>query len=134
MSAQESSKVRLCAAILPTSNQCQQFALKNRLWCHSHAIAEKRELNEFNRQFLAAVGNMNLLQVAITLSNTIHSVRDRTIPPLHATAIFDAAAFRMEQLIGELTPVPGSAAATPPAATRNSNSCQEKRLHLAPMK
>ena len=130
MSAQEASKVRLCADILPSGRQCRQIALKDQPWCHAHLDPQKREHNAFYRQFVAAIPGMTLLSVAVTLSNTVHQLRARTMPPLHASAILDAAAFRLEELIGDLAPLqPGSD--TP---AEDNNSSNNKRLHAVPMK
>ena len=120
MSIHNVSKVRLCTEILPSGRKCRQIALKDQPWCHSHLDPQKRERNAFGRQFIAAIANMDLLSVAITLSNTVHEFRDRAIPPLHASAILEAAAFRLEELIGDLVPQPGPATA---ASSLVSNHC-----------
>jgi hypothetical protein len=113
-SPQQISKIRLCAEILPTGLRCKQIALKSAPWCHSHARPEKRERTAYERYRIDMIADMDVLSVAITLSNAIHEFRDRIIPPLHAQAIFVAASFRLEELVGELADPDSEPAGTHP--------------------
>jgi len=118
------SQIRLCTEILPTGVQCTQIALRGQPWCRAHSTPNQRERNADTRRLLAMIANADLFSVAIILGNTIHELRTRIIPPLHAETIFDAAAARLDQLIA------------PPSRPVYSapDSSDEKRLHVVPSK
>ena len=118
------SKVRLCAEILSTGKRCRQFALKGQSWCYSHADPRQRLRNADGRDLIATVSGMDLLDLTLTLYNTVYELRRKIIPPLHAYALFDAAADRLNRLIEEEQPP-----IVPPPDSHSSN-----RLDVAPMK
>ena len=90
---------RLCTETLPTGSRCHQFALRGRPWCRAHAEPHRRERAADSRQLVDAIPRMDLLYTAGVLLNTVHELRAKVIPPLHAEAILDAAVGRLEELI-----------------------------------
>ena len=90
--------VRTCTQILPTGSQCQQFALRSRPWCREHAGTHQRERTEHANQLVTKVPSMDLFEIAVTLLDTTFQVQHKYLPPLHAYAIFRAAAIRVDQL------------------------------------
>jgi len=91
--------VRLCTEILPTGSQCRQFALRGRPWCREHAEPRQRERTADSRRLVAGMPQADLLTVVCIALNAVHEFRTRVMPPLHAEAILDAAATRIEELI-----------------------------------
>jgi hypothetical protein len=122
--------VRLCAEILPTGSQCRQFALKGHPWCHAHYQPYRRELNADTREIVAMIPAMDLFTVTLMLANTVHTLRTKETPPLHAQAIFDASAARLERLLEEQA----LAALQNANPVRSGNSQQQNRLQVVPMK
>jgi len=122
--------VRLCAEILPTGSRCRQFALKGRAWCRAHHEPYRRELTAHCRKRVAALADADLFTVALMLANTLHGLRAKETPPLHAHAIFDAAATRLEQLLEEQALE--ALHRTSPAQSDNPH--RKNELHIAPMK
>lgn len=120
--------VRLCTEILPTGSQCHQFALRGRPWCRSHAAPHQRERTADTRQIIFMAGHMNVFAVACLLQNTLHELRTKVIPPLHAEAIFDAAVARLEHLkVDEARVMLALSERT--AAAPADNSRQKNQLH-----
>ena len=122
--------VRLCAEILPTGSRCRQFALKGRAWCRAHHQPYRRELTAHSRALMRAIPGMDLFTVAVILTNTLHGLRAKETPPLHAQAIFHASAARLEQLLEEQALEALRRAS--PAPSGNPHGRNE--LHIAPMK
>jgi hypothetical protein len=94
-------RLRLCAEILSTGTQCTQFALRNQPWCHNHADPRRRARNNAARQLIAIIPAMDLFDVTLMLWNTVFELQRKVIPPRHAYAIFEAALFRLNQLLEE---------------------------------
>jgi hypothetical protein len=133
MSSQSSPRsftARLCTEILSSGSRCRQFALKGQPFCYAHADPEQRVRNADARELIASIPDMDLFTVALTLVNTLYELRAKLIPPLHAQAIFGAAATRLEDLHDQEVLVNSKqAVATPPANSNHTN-----RLHAVPMK
>ncbi len=133
------SKVRLCAQILPTGSQCQQFALRSRPWCQVHANSRQRERADHANQVVAKFPSMDLFGAAVTLLETTFEVQHKALSPLHAYAIYEAAAKRIDQLAEEAYIAREQARIAaeqvtrrPPAVLANPN--QSKRLQPSPVK
>jgi hypothetical protein len=122
-------KARLCTEILSAGTQCTQFALRGQPWCRSHAASSQRERNADARQLIAMIRQMNVVTVACVLQNTVYELRTKVIPPLHAQAIFDAAASRLEHLIEEHAQLTSTT-----AAHRGDKSHQNNGLQVVPIK
>jgi len=122
--------VRFCAEILPPGSQCRQFALKGHPWCHAHYQPYRRELNADTRELVAMIPAMNLFTVTLMLANTVQTLRSKETPPLHAQAIFDASAARLERLWEEQALTALENANHIP----HGNSQQQNRLQIAPIK
>jgi hypothetical protein len=133
------SKIRLCAQILPTGSQCQQFALRNRPWCQTHADETQRARAAHASHLVAKLPAMDMFEVAVTLLDTTFEVKHKYLPPLHAYAIFEAALSRIDRLAEEAWVAREQAriaaeqmARRQPTAPINSN--QSNRLQPSPIK
>jgi len=133
------SKVRLCAQILPTGSQCKQFALRSRPWCQVHADSRQRERAAHAGEVVAKFPSMDLFGAAVTLLETTFEVQHKHLSPLHAYAIYEAAATRLDQLAEEAyiareqaRIAAEQAARRQPAASVKPN--QSNRLHPSPIK
>ena len=98
------SKVRLCAEILPHRKQCSQFALRNHYFCRNHADKNRRDQTAASRAIIAQLPRMDLFEIAVTLFDTLFQLRRKHMPPLHAYAIFEAAARKLEFIMAEEAP------------------------------
>ena len=130
---------RLCAEVLSTGSRCKQFALRGQHFCYAHADPMQRERNADARQLVAMIERAELFSVAVILANTVEELRAKTIPPLHAQAIFDAAAARLEQLqeqeqVQEQIPAQATSARFQPPAADPGKSNLNNGLHVVPMK
>lgn len=131
---------RFCTEILCTGSPCTQFARKGQPWCRAHTDPDLRERNADTREVIAMIAGMDLFTVALTLCNTVYSLRTRLIPPLHAQVILDAAAARLEELTEELerlteerarlTEEQEQAQFAQTAATTPNNSHGNNQLHV----
>jgi hypothetical protein len=126
----QSFTARLCTEILSSGSRCQQFALKGQPFCYAHADPEQRVRNADARELIASIPYMDLFSVALTLVNTLYALRAKVIPPLHAQAIFGAAATRLEDLHDQQV----LASRKPAVAAPPPNSNYTNRLHAVPMK
>lgn len=122
-------KARLCTEVLSFGAQCTQFALRGQPWCRAHSASNQRERNADARQLIAMIRQMNVPSITRVLQNTVCELRTKDIPPLHAQAIFDAAASRLEQLSEEQARRTRAAAARP-----GDKSHQNNGLQVVPMK
>jgi len=133
------SKVRLCAQILPTGSQCKQFALRSRPWCQVHDNSRQRERAAHASELVAKFPSMDLFGAAVTLLDTTFEVQHKRLSPLHAYAIFEAAATRLDQLAEEAYIAREQARIAAEQATRRQpaapvNPNQSNRLQPSPIK
>ena len=129
---------RLCTEILPTGSQCQQFALRSRPWCQVHADETQRARTAHSCQLVAKIPAMDLFETAITLLETTFQVQHKYLPPLHAYAIFHAAATRLDQLAEETWVARERARVVADRLPQAQAACpvnpnQNKRLQNSPM-
>jgi len=130
------SKVRLCAQILPTGSQCRQFALSSRPWCHVHNAAHQRARADHANQLVAKFPSMDLFEAAVTLLDITFEVQQKYMSPLHAYAIYEAAAKRLDQLAAEAFIARERARIAAEQANRSSaiNPNQENSLRTSHVK
>ena len=128
----EAPIARLCAEVLSTGSRCKQFTLKGQHFCYAHADPMQRERNADARQ-LIVISKMDVFAITLTLSNTVHELRTKVIPPLHAQAIFDAVPPGSNSCTIRPLRRPGSRNLSPsPVNARKPNS--NNGLHVASLK
>jgi hypothetical protein len=89
---------QLCTQVLPTGKTCARFALNGRPYCPAHRDPGIQQRMAYTRMLVESVPDMDLCSLALLLFETLQDLRARLAPPLHAEAIFAAAAQHLEEL------------------------------------
>jgi hypothetical protein len=87
---------KLCTQVLPTGKTCARFALNGRPYCPAHRDPGIQQRMAYTRMLVESVPDMDLCSLALLLFETLQDLRARLAPPLHAEAIFAAAAQHLE--------------------------------------
>ena len=87
----------LCTQLLPTGKTCACFALKGKPYCPAHRDSGVQQRTAHTRLLVESIPDMDMLSLAALLHQTVQDLRARLVPPLHAEAIFAAAANRLEE-------------------------------------
>jgi hypothetical protein len=104
----------LCQWILANEQQCAQFALRGRRFCHAHdKLARIEQTNRETRALIGEINSSGLRSLLLRLLDTLEAVIEHRVSPNRAHLIFQVSFQRCEDLLDEIP-----AAATPrPLAT-----------------
>jgi hypothetical protein len=89
---------KLCTQILPSGKTCARFALRGKPYCPAHRDAGVQQRIAYTRLLVESIPDMNALSLTFLLHDTVQDLRAQLAPPLHAQAVFEAAAVRLEEL------------------------------------